>query len=181
MSFGNNLRLVRKEKGITQDQLSEMLNVSRQAVSKWESDNGYPETDKLVLISKKLGVSIDYLMDNVAPGEKKESEEIAVAPVNEKTIQISTYDGSQVIKCLRVQYSKITFPAKNEPPYILQAVDHIGFFGPHTVILGWYENEESVKMEMEEILSAMNEEKNMYKLQYFTDVKISAFGTASRK
>ena len=39
MSFGNNLKLIRKEKGITQEQLAEMLNVSRQAVSKWEPTN----------------------------------------------------------------------------------------------------------------------------------------------
>ena len=38
MSFGNNLRMARKEKGITQEQLVDMLNVSRQAVSKWESE-----------------------------------------------------------------------------------------------------------------------------------------------
>lgn len=37
MDFGNNLRLIRKEKGLTQEQFAEMLGVSRQAVSKWES------------------------------------------------------------------------------------------------------------------------------------------------
>ena len=58
MSFGSNLKLIRKEKGITQEQLAEMLNVSRQAVSKWESDSGYPETDKLLLLAGKLNVSL---------------------------------------------------------------------------------------------------------------------------
>ena len=62
MSFGEKLRLVRKDRNITQEALAELLNVSRQAISKWESDNGYPETEKLLLISKTLNISIDYLM-----------------------------------------------------------------------------------------------------------------------
>mgnify|MGYP002762078253 CR=1 FL=1 len=41
MSFGENLKNVRKQRGITQEELAETLNVSRQAISKWESDNGY--------------------------------------------------------------------------------------------------------------------------------------------
>ncbi len=64
MSFGNNIKIIRKEKGITQEQLADMLGVSRQAVSKWESDNGYPETDKLLALAKELGTSLDYLMNN---------------------------------------------------------------------------------------------------------------------
>ena len=43
MSLSDNLRALRKQKGYSQEQLAERLNVSRQAVSKWESDNGYPE------------------------------------------------------------------------------------------------------------------------------------------
>ncbi len=46
MSFADNLKMIRKERNITQEQLAELLNVSRQAVSKWESGNGYPETEK---------------------------------------------------------------------------------------------------------------------------------------
>lgn len=40
--------------------------------------------------------------------------------------------------------SKISFPAKNERAYILQAVDRVGFFGAHTVVPGWYEDDISV-------------------------------------
>ena len=64
MSFGEKLKLVRKDRNITQEALAELLNVSRQAISKWESDNGYPETEKLLLISKTLNISIDYLMND---------------------------------------------------------------------------------------------------------------------
>lgn len=180
MSFGNNLKLIRKEKGITQEQLAEMLDVSRQAVSKWESDIGYPETDKLLLLAGKLNVSLDFLMDN-KPKDDNEQEEKAAVSQGENTILIATYDKSQTVRCLSVRYSKIAFPAKNEPAYILQAVDRIGFFGAHSVILGWYENEEAVRKEVDGILSAMNEGQQTYSLQYFADVRITAWGTAARK
>ena len=43
MSFGDNLRTIRKQKNISQEDLASRLNVSRQAVSKWEQNSGYPE------------------------------------------------------------------------------------------------------------------------------------------
>ena len=61
MSFAENLKYIRKQQDITQEQLAEMLSVSRQAVSKWESGFGYPETEKLLLLSNELNVSLDYL------------------------------------------------------------------------------------------------------------------------
>ena len=62
MSFGENLQLIRKKNQLSQEGLAEMLGVSRQAVSKWELGEGYPEVDKLLLLSKKLNVSIDSLL-----------------------------------------------------------------------------------------------------------------------
>jgi len=61
MSFAENLKNVRKKHNITQEQLADILSVSRQAISKWESGFGYPETEKLLVISKELKVSLDYL------------------------------------------------------------------------------------------------------------------------
>ncbi|MBQ4100545.1 MAG: helix-turn-helix transcriptional regulator, partial [Oscillospiraceae bacterium] len=64
MGFAENLKEIRKQKNITQEELAEMLNVSRQAVSKWEAGNGYPETEKLLIIAKELNVSLDFLFSN---------------------------------------------------------------------------------------------------------------------
>lgn len=75
MSFGENLKNVRKQRGITQEELAEILGVSRQAISKWESDNGYPETEKLLLLSKTLNISLDYLMNDASEMQKKEQTE----------------------------------------------------------------------------------------------------------
>lgn len=61
MSFAENLKNIRKKRNITQEQLADMLAVSRQAISKWESGFGYPETEKLLIIANELNVSLDYL------------------------------------------------------------------------------------------------------------------------
>ena len=61
MSFAENLKYIRKKRNITQEQLADLLVVSRQAVSKWESGGGYPETEKILILSKELDVSLDYM------------------------------------------------------------------------------------------------------------------------
>lgn len=62
MTFGEKIQKLRKETGLSQEELADQLNVSRQAVSKWERDSGYPETEKIVRMSKLFHVSIDYLL-----------------------------------------------------------------------------------------------------------------------
>ena len=52
MTFGEKLYKLRKSQGLSQEALAEKLNTSRQAVSKWENNNDYPETEKIILISK---------------------------------------------------------------------------------------------------------------------------------
>ena len=62
MCFGDNLRTIRKEKGISQEDLAGLLNVSRQAVSKWEQNNGYPEMEKVIQLAEAFNISLDYLI-----------------------------------------------------------------------------------------------------------------------
>ena len=63
MSFAENLKQLRKKHQLSQEDLAEILDVSRQAVSKWEQGIGYPEVEKLLLLSRKLNVSLDDLME----------------------------------------------------------------------------------------------------------------------
>lgn len=67
ITLGEKLKSARKSAGLTQEQLSEKLLVSRQAVTKWEADKGMPDIENLKLLSKLLNVSIDYLLDNGEP------------------------------------------------------------------------------------------------------------------
>ena len=62
MTFGEKLYKLRKSQGLSQEALAEKLNTSRQAVSKWENNNGYPETEKIILISKIFQVTLDDLL-----------------------------------------------------------------------------------------------------------------------
>lgn len=62
MTLGDKLTRLRKEQNYTQEQLAELLGVSRQSVSKWESDAAYPETEKLIRLSTLFDCSLDYLL-----------------------------------------------------------------------------------------------------------------------
>lgn len=62
MTLGEKLYELRKKHGLSQEQLAEALNVSRQSISKWEGNVTYPESDKLIALSDYFGVSLDYLM-----------------------------------------------------------------------------------------------------------------------
>lgn len=64
MTLGEKLKSARKSAGLTQEQLSEKLLVSRQAITKWETDKGMPDIENLKQLSKLLNVSIDYLLDS---------------------------------------------------------------------------------------------------------------------
>lgn len=62
MALSEKLYSLRKKSGLSQEQLAERLNVSRQAISKWEAGQSVPESDKLITISNYFNVSLDYLM-----------------------------------------------------------------------------------------------------------------------
>lgn len=73
MEFGEKLLALRKKEGMSQELLAEKLNTSRQAISKWENNQGFPETEKLLKISNIFNVSVDYLLKSSV--EKKEEND----------------------------------------------------------------------------------------------------------
>lgn len=64
MKFNEKLQKLRKEKGYSQEQLADLLEVSRQSVSKWESGLTYPEMDKMLMLCKIFNVSLEYLTND---------------------------------------------------------------------------------------------------------------------
>jgi len=73
MAFGQKLQEVRHSAGLTQEQFAEELQVSRQAVSKWESGRGYPEIEKILYICNRYGVSLDQLFAEEVPVSTQEA------------------------------------------------------------------------------------------------------------
>lgn len=64
MEFGEKLQRLRKDRGLTQDELADRIYVSRTAISKWESNRGLPSIDSLKVLSKFFDVSIDTLLSD---------------------------------------------------------------------------------------------------------------------
>lgn len=76
MTLGEKLAKLRKENNYTQEQLADILEVSRQSVSKWESDVSYPETEKLIKLGNLYGCSMDYLLkEEIEEREASEEQE----------------------------------------------------------------------------------------------------------
>lgn len=75
MTLGAKLAKLRKENNYTQEQLAERLGVSRQSISKWESDLAYPETEKLIRLGELFDCSLDYLLrESVESNRANQSE-----------------------------------------------------------------------------------------------------------
>lgn len=62
MTLGERMKEYREREGLTQEQLAERLNVSRQAVAKWERDGGLPDIENLIELSRRMGVTLDELL-----------------------------------------------------------------------------------------------------------------------
>lgn len=62
MNFSDKLQILRKNKGLTQEDLADKLNVSRAAVAKWEAGQSYPDIMNLIQLSEMMNVTVDYLV-----------------------------------------------------------------------------------------------------------------------
>lgn len=98
MTTGEKIAKLRKENNYTQEQLAEMLGVSRQSISKYESGIVYPETEKLIRLSEMFGCTVDYLLkDNVERENEffanpKEEEKIDDIPIGSLLKKIWNYE-----------------------------------------------------------------------------------------
>ena len=169
MSFGEKLQAIRKKNHLTQEGLAGMLGVSRQAVSKWELGEGYPEVDKLMILSKKLNVSLDSLLggENLPAdfGAEKPSGKIRIFSPNEGV----TIDTSRV---MRSQQFK---GGKNSPKFALYASDgnDMSFWGAQNTFLAWYKNLEDITKEIDEINKAFDSGEVSYTLHHSVKCKKS--------
>lgn len=163
MSFADNLKQLRKEKQLSQEELAEILDVSRQAVSKWEQGIGYPEVEKLLLLSSKLNISLDSLMS------AEIAQEFGSKNTNVTgTIVITSPHENVIVTCCKVLSSGKMFGGKSSPKYALFGVSNgISFFGDEaTTFLGWYADKKMLEKEISEIQNAIRSGIATYTLKY---------------
>lgn len=121
MTFAEKLKTIRKQAGMSQEQLAEKLGVSRQAVTKWETDAGIPDIENLMAVSALFSISIDELLSNEMGTKKPEEylfESVTEYDIDEpkrydmkfggaKQFVLSGYEGEKI----RVRLASDTYAA----------------------------------------------------------------------
>ena len=168
MSFADNLKKIRKDRGLSQEELAEMMEVSRQAVSKWEQGSGYPEVEKLLLLSTKLNISLDSLMASEIAREHDNSN-----PDITGTIVIKSNYENVIATCYKVLSSGKMRGGKNSPQYALFGISSgvTSFWGEPTTFLGWYADKEAITKEVNEIQQAIFQGIQSYELKFNVKVE----------
>ena len=173
MSFAEKLKQLRKEKQLSQEELAEILDVSRQAVSKWEQGIGYPEVEKLLLLSSKLSVSLDSLMETeIAQKTKPQMQDVT------GTITITSPIERVIATCHKVMSSQKMSDGKSSPQYALFGKSEgTGMFGDEpTTFLGWYADENDISKEITDIHDAIVNGVATYTLKYNVRTKKRLLG-----
>ena len=113
MSIGERISQLRKEKDISQVQLAKLLEVSRQAVSKWENDQNTPDTLKLIQIADVLDTDVEYLATGKHTVLRRPAQVITVEKIVEKPIE--TVVEKPVIQEKIVEVEKIVETVVEKP------------------------------------------------------------------
>ncbi len=77
MTIADRIQSLRKSKGMSQEELADAVGVSRQAVSKWESEQATPDLDKVVIMSEVFEVTTDYLLKGIEPVKDNDHKTMA--------------------------------------------------------------------------------------------------------
>ena len=103
--FSENLKRIRKEHNLSQEELADELGVSRQSISKWESSQAYPEMDKIIMICNKFDLNLDDLLH-------KDIKEVKGEEESKKKLNNSIYSFLKNITDTINMFSRMTFKSK---------------------------------------------------------------------
>ena len=87
MTIGEKISILRRDFGMSQDELAEKLDVSRQSVSKWESGKALPDSDKILAMAELFGVSTDFILRDT---EEFVADEEFTQPVTEPVVEATS-------------------------------------------------------------------------------------------
>lgn len=111
---GQIIKNLRKSKNWSQDQLAETLHVSRQSISKWELNQGYPDIDNLIQLSKIFDVSLEYLLIKNKQIKNEESlsmnREWGTVEIAEQWVQFSNDKNIEALKKVTSEELKVQGP-----------------------------------------------------------------------
>lgn len=99
MNIADRIQSLRKSKGISQEQLADVVGVSRQAVSKWESEQTIPDLEKIVLMSEYFDVTTDYILKGIEP-VSAEMNHMTIGDVLDQKV-LTAGNGKRTKKILR--------------------------------------------------------------------------------
>ncbi|MBR6879738.1 MAG: helix-turn-helix transcriptional regulator [Clostridiales bacterium] len=95
MTIADRIQELRRTKGMSQEQLADAVGVSRQAVSKWESEQALPDLEKVVIMSNIFDTTTDYLLKGIEPAET--NDHVTVGDILDK--KVLTKENGNKIKC----------------------------------------------------------------------------------
>lgn len=159
MNMADRIQYLRKTKGISQEELADKIGVSRQAISKWESEQSTPDLERIIIMSDYFGVTTDYILKGIEPVIDKEQNNIEIAS---KVLYISStafvviglfcafgswYEqqtmtsifGSMIIQVVGIiGYFVARTLSKEKAPFYVNWMNIIGVsFMPISMITGW--------------------------------------------
>lgn len=159
MNMADRIQYLRKGKGISQEELADKVGVSRQAVSKWESEQSTPDIEKIIIMSDFFGVTTDYILKGIEPAADNEQKgkettskilyilSTAFVAVGlfcafggwyaEQTME--TVWGSMIIQAVGIAgYFIATILSEEKAPFYVEWLNVIGIvFMPVSMITGW--------------------------------------------
>ena len=149
--FSEKLRSLRKDKSLSQEEVAEKLNVSRQTISKYELGDATPDLNKISEIAELFNVSFDYLL-----GDGVVKEEKQVIQSSNNTITIMSSITKMMANHYKFKTSKVFKPKKNQPYGLLMGVYKETFWGESVDWLGYYATKEDMDKELKAIFSALS-------------------------
>lgn len=163
--FSEKLKSLRKEKSLSQEQVAEKLNVSRQTISKYETGDATPDIKKLDEMVKLFNVSYDYLLGDVTVKEDKQ-----VVKSTNNTITIKSSYSKTMANYYKFKINRVFRPKKDQPYGALIGVYKETFWGESIDELGYYATKEDIDKELEAIFLALSVGQLTYELQFNAEV-----------
>ncbi len=107
MSVGERIADLRKEQNLSQGNLADALGISRQAVSKWENDQAYPDTLKLIQLAEVLNTEVEYLATGRKPVYEEAPIVLNMVKKVDKVVEVEKIVEKPVIRrIVRIQYRR---------------------------------------------------------------------------